>query len=361
MLLLQIVGAEQTYGPFARPALDSSFAMAAARNGVLVAWSELDATSGHARIRTGFIDASGRLTPTATMPAGDANADAIAPNLATDGTAFYLTQIEAGATQRLTGMPLDAAGRAAAAPRSLIAGYTVTPAIPTSTSLGWNGSAYVVTAVSRLYTLARDGTLLSDTSTSTSTWVGVTPRAFTTATWRPGPLLVPPGCILFCSVFATRLQELSWTSGTRSGVFVPARGRVGTSAVIAGTRSESLIAWTATDGITYFVIDDRSPRDILFPAIVDWTLEPALACDSEHCLLAYATVTGDVHGLLIDMGHADTPKPFAIATSGRRESRPEVVAVPNGFLVGYYSELPGDTRLAKRAILLSVPKRRSAR
>jgi hypothetical protein len=361
LLLLQIVGAEQTYGPFSRPAIDSSFALAVARNGVIAAWSELDAASGHARIRTGFIDASGRLTPVATMPAIDANADAIAPSLATDGTTFYLTQIEAGAKQAIIGIALDANGRASAAPRSLIAGYTWTPNVPPSISLGWNGSSYVMTAVSRMYTFARDGTLLSDTATATLTWAGVTPQAFTTATWRPGPLVPPPGCILFCSVFATRKQELSWTSGTRSGILVPDARRVGNFAVIAGNRSESLIAWTATDGIAYLIIDNRSIRDAFFPAIVEPTHEPALACSSEQCLLAYATALGDVYGLLIDAGKADTPKPFAIATSGRKESRPEVVVVPNGFLVGYFSELPGDTRLVKRSVLTSVPKRRSAR
>jgi hypothetical protein len=361
LLLLQIVGVEQTYGPFPRPAIDSPFAMAVARNGVLVAWSEVDAASGHARIRTGFIDASGRLTPVATMPAIDANADTIAPSLATDGTTFYLTQIEAGAKQAIIGIPLDANGRTSAAPRSLIAGYTRTPEVPTSISLDWNGASYVVMAVSRMYTLARDGALLSDTSTTTSTWAAVTPQALTTATWRPGPLIPPPGCIMFCSAFATRRQELSWTSGTRTGVFIPEVRRVGTSAVIAGNRSESLIAWTATDGIAYLIIDNRSPRDIAFPAIVDPTQEPALACNDEQCLLAYATVAGDVYGLMIDAGHAEMPKPLAIATSGRKESRPEVVVVPNGFLVGYFSELPGDTRLVKRSVLTSVPKRRSAR
>lgn len=360
LLLLQIVGTEQTYGPFSRPAIDSPFALAAARNGVIAAWSELDAASGKARIRTGFIDASGRLTPVATMPAIDANADAFAPSLATDGTTFYLTQIEAGAKQAIVGIPLDINGRASAAPRSLIAGYSWAPSIPPSMSLGWNGSSYVMNAVSRMYTFSREGTLLTDTATATVTWAGVTPQALTTATWRPGPLVPPPGCILFCSVFATRKQEMAWTSGTRSGILVPDARRVGNFAVIGGNRSESFIAWTATDGIAYLIIDNRS-RDTFFPAIVEPTQEPALACSSEQCLLAYATALGDMYGLLFDAGHADTPKPFAIATSGRRESRPEVVAVPDGFLVLYFSEVPGDTRLAKRSILMSVPKRRSAR
>jgi len=356
----QTLGIEQSHGPYARPALDSQLALAAARNGVLLAWSETDPASGRARVRTAMMDIGGHIvSPIATMPVLDAGADAYTPSLASNGTSFYLIQIEVRTNQATVGIPLDSSGRPSAAPRALIAGDTLTPSVIPSISVGWNGSSYMVTAPSGIYTVAQNGTLLASTPSTpptARTWGGVTPRGFTTAVYRRQVT-----CFFFCNITSVR-EEVVWTSGTRSGIHLPAKPPAGASMVIAGNRSESLIAWITGLGIEYFVIADSGPRDVLVPALVDAGQELAMACSDRQCIIAYGTVAGDIYGLLIDEGRADYPKVFPIATSGRRESRPEITYAGSGlFFAGYFSDLPGEFRLAGRSVTTtSTPRRPSA-
>jgi hypothetical protein len=341
---------EQSYGPYERPPTDASLGFAASRNRILLAWSEV--AQARSRVRVGLLDFDGRLVSPIETISAEASDYSFAPVAASDGSAFAVLYAELTAPFRLFRVEVDAAGHRIGAPHSFYAARE--PA--RNVTLFWNGASYVAyvdgipsefradgAGVPTYFTpIDPGGAILRANGTLAIAWWNRT---------RP---------CLFC---ALAYNELVWYSGKLFGTYRPrqlplVRSGIAVSPVVGSYGTETVIAWV-NDGINYYVIDSR-PREVLMPVNADPAQQLSIACDPKLCLLAYATTTGDIQALAMEIGREDTPRVLQIATSGRREWHPQAVKVADGrFLVAYYSDLPGDTRFAGRIVSMPPSRTRS--
>jgi hypothetical protein len=101
----------------------------------------------------------------------------------------------------------------------------------------------------------------------------------------------------------------------------------------------------------------------LIPASVYAWERPAVDCDDTHCLVAFATRSRQIYGVLIDSAqpHIQVPVPIETAT---RVERPQVHLLQKGrFLVSYVSMADDPVhRFAGRIVTTApLPRRRAVR
>jgi hypothetical protein len=340
---------EQSYGPYQRPPSEASLGFAASHNRILLAWSEV--AQSRSRVRIGLLDFDGRLvSPIETISAVGSDYS-FAPIAASDGSAFAVLYAELTSSFRLFRVEIDAAGHRIGEPHL----FHTAREPARNVTLFWNGASYVayIDGLPREFTA--DGTGVPTYFTPIDAGGAILRANVTLAIgwWNRTRLCT------FCAI----TYELVWFSGKLGGVYRPrqlpiVRSGIAVSPVVGSYGTETVIAWV-NDGINYYVIDSR-PREVLMPVNADPAQQLSIACDPKLCLLAYATTTGDIQALAMEIGREDTPRVLQIATSGRREWHPQVVKVADGrFLVAYYSDLPGDTRFAGRIVSMPPSRTRS--
>jgi len=344
---------EQSYGPYLRPSDSANVSLAASKNKILLAWSEIDAATGRARIRTGLLDLNGRLvSPIETIPTAPTEY-AVGPVVGNDGTSFVLLYTELGPPARTLLAVIDAAGHLAGSPR-LLNSSALGP--PTNVHVFWNGSSYFGYVDGTPSIFRSDGTPVAASMPELDSLAGVTVAngTFATASWIRVPVWQPPPCHIFCSIIGWT-RNLTWTSGSRGATYAPKTQPQLTGEdlpvppAIGTFGAETVIAWV-NQGINYYVIDG-TPRELATSLDADPDQQLGIACDAALCLVAYGTTSGDIYALALDVSREDYPRVLAVSTSGRREWHPSVFHLGNGrFLVAYYSDLAGDMRFAGRII-----------
>lgn len=356
---------EQVYGPYTPSALGSQPALAASRNGVLLAWSEVDPVDKLTYIHTGLLDFNARLiTPIRRLPQFASKGIAWSPNVATDGEGFFVAWNEPVGTPLFAGIALDRNAASIGAPQLVGSANSTT----TKPLAGWNGTAYFSGADSFPVTFDRAGTpgavlpfvpagfrysasgaLFGLTSTSN--------RAERRCSWGFG---------WRCIDYPAQLQ-VKWTlrrdSGTRTDSFTATH--YAPFVLTAGNERDTALVWRGETNPADTIRGIRLVNGTFESTFVLSTspyvvpVPEAIAFDGERWLLVM-TVNGDVSGAFIDRGGAAFPT-FPITTGARVESRAQVLALGGGrFLVTYDSDLPGDHRIAGRIVMTGEPAKRRA-
>ncbi len=295
---------EQSYGPYRRPADGYEPALAVSRNGVLLAWSEV--VEGRLpQIRIGLLDFHGRLVSPITDIATEGGA--AWPVVTFDGASFRVKYLEGGI---LFAVDVDGSGK------------------PTVTPRRWPAAAVDGTPVLR---------------------------------WEP-----PHNVCTFargCSWYPYSI--LHWSVAGRSGsYFHRESGEVG-PAVAGGPADHFAMAWNVPEGVRYLEVQNgmQPAEAALIPASVSVWEQPAIDCDDTHCLVAYATRSRQIYGVLIDSAQPHIQVPVAIETATRVE-RPLVRLLQKGrFIVSYVSAADDPVhRFAGRIVTTApLPRRRAIR
>lgn len=343
---------EQSYGPYLRPD-DGRHALAVARSGVLLAWSEREKPFAPARIRVALLSRGAQLiSPISILPVSRESADGIRPAVASDGTNFFVAFIEDDAPRRQTfGVVVHGAtGLPVGAPvpygeRSSASNLTV--------PLLFDGAAYRLrTADAQTLALAPDGTVLGATTMPSA--VAADGTAITLGLRTMLICTMPGGGPFRCSRFETR-YEITWT-GAQSGSHVTGFSPPLLAVAPAGNQfaiawGGSVIGYVLTGGGSQIVASDNN-----------LTETPSIDCDGQRCVLAYGTGRGDVHAIVFAPVRGAIPELLRIATSPRTEHNPVVRSLGGGrFLVTYESDEVLDRRLAGRIVTFEIPKTRAVR
>lgn len=351
---------EQSYGPYQAPQVGSSPALASSRTGILLAWSEVDASTRYAQVRFGLLDFSGRLVSDLTTVKTPAGRHAFRPLVATDGEAFLVVWAEdivlRSQASFSVGLRVDSSGRASSEP------FVYAAFGPTS--LSWNGANYRLLTDGGVVRVGRDGNRLGfGDDAPGGPWEPVA-----SASLKPGS--VTCCCqhwpIPYCREIA-RTLELTWRIGESSQAIqinyqYPATGFFFTQPSITGDGERFLIIWASSRGVEGFVVDAQHIlAEILVPGVVA-LVPPRVAWDGANYLLAWST-TADVRGLLV-RGTTLERTEFPIATGPRFESVPQITLLRRGrFLVTYASDIP-ETRehwMAGRVVTTEPSKKRAVR
>ena len=301
-VLAQVVSpVEQSYGPYRRPIEGYAPAMAVARDRVLLAWSEIVAPRDLPQIRIGLLDFHGRLvSPITTIPTGSA---ATSPAVTTGGTSFQVKYLEG---RDLFVFDVDAGGTPTSAPRPI----------------------------------ANDGT----------------------------PVVRWQAPHTFCSGFSCgwyTYWTLHWSFAGKSGMYIDREVQDVGPAAAGGSASHFALAWNVSDGVRFLEFrNGTQPAEATrIPASVFAWEQPGVDCDDTHCLIAFATRSRQIYGVLIDSAqpHIQVPVPIETAT---RVERPQVHLLQKGrFLVSYVSAAEDPVhRFAGRIVTTTpLPRRRAIR
>lgn len=350
----QTISPELSYGPYRRPDRGIDHAVAAAHRGALLAWSEIGADSGYARIHLGILNDDAQLiSPITVLPIPPGDREDVAPAVASDGRSFFVAYVERirGRELQLMGVTVDAFGTASA-PRAYGPAVSINVAPPPTTQVVWDGTSYHVLGVGQAFAVARDGTILGPSTFKTGT--AVNPATGIVASVSIQSQLT---CFWYCLYGRSTQYNLAWTAGTKSGsVYIGLNDAPGTPAIaVSGDRF--VVAWTRLQYVQYFVLGDGINTVWADPA---FTMTTGFDCDDEQCVLAYATARGDVHALAFPVDRLQGPLMLPVATTERTEGAQQVHALGHGrFLVSYQSNGSTDQRLNGRVIALESSKRRS--
>jgi hypothetical protein len=337
---------QQSYGPYRRPAEGFEPALVSSRNAILLAWSELD-DARISRIRCGLLDFHGRLTsPIVTVPS---IGRAAWPAVATDGANFRLVYFEYRFEPRLErryamAVDIDAAGTIVGEPHQLHAYNHAPPA--TFPIVYWNGSAF--TFVDRPIDEA----------------AAVIDEHLAGAVWDTKWALT--GCFLFHCIYSEVLELNWWAVHGVNGSYRPYPSPEPAALAMAGRGNYATIAWNSGLGVQYVELTNGAVtwQPLLIPASVSTNDRPGLGCDDTHCLVAYATKSGDVYAALYRRNQPgiDAQVPIEL---GSRFAKPHVLVLQNGrFLVSYVSTTAFDgDRFAGRIVTTEPPagRRRAVR
>lgn len=348
---------EQSYGPYLAPATGAEPALVASRNGVLLAWSELDPITRRAEIRTGVLDFNGRLiSEVRTLPTWQAGAEATSPVVATNGESFAVAWLESQRSMRVAAVPLAVDGSRTAEPLSTgyFTGYpegTPTPPIV------WNRDAYVV-----------DGHAFDVAGNEVFPANAIPPHlrfasgdAMIGMTWSTLPerrSCFIHGCGLLPAEFVVTWEiarELRQTTASEKYPYYWPDTRV----VTAGDDDELAIVWRSPTALTGIrVVNGAWQSKFNISKDADAPAPDGIAFDGERWLVVF-TRGDDVWGAFVDRTARDAT-PFPIATSARHESDAQVIAIaPGRFLVSYATNLgAGDHRFAGRVVLTEAPGKR---
>lgn len=334
---------EQSYGPYTRPSTGYEPALAVSRTGVLLAWSEVDASSDLPQIRVGLLDFSGRLVSPITTIASTGRADL--PSVASDGNGFRVAFVELrkseGSRRYAMTVDFDRAGRLAGEPQQLLAYEHYESAY--HPRLYWNGLSFVVAHRTDDEAVA----VLNDD------------LAF--AAWSRERVLVGgfPG-----GSFIERLELWWWSIHVKGSYRLRVGERAGPIA-IAGRGNRTALAWSSDPGVSYLELTNGAltTPPILIPASIVLAERPALACDATHCLLAWTTKAQQVYGVLLARDPFPSPAPVPIELASSVE-KPQIHVLRNGrFLVTYVSwQTMSGSRMAGRIVTTAAsPRRRAVR
>jgi hypothetical protein len=348
-LLLTVGSLENTHGPFARPERGGGHTLAAARSGVLMAWSENDAT-GRARIHVARLDVSGRMGAISVLPALTPSRNALAPSVATDGSSFFVVWEEVFGTQQAVGMTVDADGTPVGAPKALTADTPILDNMYEPAEVTWLGNEYAVRPDGHIpVRVARDGTLLGQVAGTFPFAVADDGTRFTAEVRRT------TGFSGFGGFLITTQHTLAWTAGWRSGSEV-----IGTAMpsayAIAAAGNDFAVVWSARGAVFYRM---ASGARYWVAANVDATARPRIECTATRCIVAYATLSGDVHGFTFEPEKPYTPQLFVAATSERDERDPELLILSDSRGLIAYRSGGSDERLATRTLKFGAAKRRA--
>lgn len=346
---------EQTYGPYGRAAGDSGPALAGARGGVLLAWSEIDPITRVSSIRTGVLDSDGRLTTElTTLPTFTAGASATNVHVATDGETYFVCWLEKEISWHVVGILVDAQGRPASALMSF--GHLQTQ--ESSVLLVWTGDSYFLWAGGELSSIRREGTFATASGVlapdaayaSRNTLVGID---WSSTDTHIGCNFGRPGCAQIPAIF-----KLQWTivhpdrTDQKSREF----NHYSTGVVVDGDEREMAVAWDTADSLSGARIVDGALKPG-FRVNGGKAVPDSIAFDGERWLITFEK-GGNVFGAFIERGTREAT-PFAIASSLRHESRSHAyVIAPGRFLVSYTSDEDGDLRFAGRVVTPAPPRRR---
>jgi hypothetical protein len=166
---------------------------------------------------------------------------------------------------------------------------------------------------------------------------------------------------------------VTWTIGSTSGILQrqlvtgppshpstaqEVRGLYLPSTSIAAAREQFAIAWTAREGIRYFIPGDGSNTVSASPEI---STRPGIACSATQCVIAYAQ-RGDVHAFAFEIDQLFGPDLMTIAASERTERVPQVHVLGNErFLVLYRSDGSDGARMNWRILDFGTQRRRGLR
>ena len=348
---------EQSYGPYLAPATDEGPALVASRNGVLLAWSELDPFTRIPEIRVGILDFDGRLTGAITrLPTYQPVAEARSPVVATNGETFAVAWREPEPHRRSAAVALDSQGAPVAEPLP----FANSNLPGTSPLLFWNGEAYQINGLAfdptgRLV-YPRWNVPAYVRYSAGDTLVGMN---WTSAPSRYQCGVAGHGCAWTDPEFVVTWELAPGKSGSKRY-----RYSSDSRAVTAGDADEMAIVWrspTALAGIRVVDGDYHSKFTIVEDPAAP---EPdGIAFDGERWLVVF-TRDGDVWGAFVDRTAKDFV-PFPIASTERVEWQAGAIALaPGRFLVSYSSDLGGDDhRFAGRIVLTEPPpsRRRAVR
>ena len=346
-LLLAVSPIEQSYGPYARPASGGDAAIAPARGGALLAWSEAS------RIRVALLDSRARLASEIhELPLTNERAFATAPTAAFDGRSFLVAWNErTSAGDQTIRMRFDLDGAPIGTPQRC-----GQPGVFTNPPrLVWAGRSYRLWTGRDELRIARDGTILSADASAVPESVTAASGTVATVSSKATPGTLCSTIVIICSTYS-----VTWTAGPRSGSYSVVRDatRVVSPATIAAAGDTFAVAWSLPSEISYAITDGPASS---FAATPDATAAPGLACDDEQCLLAYSQ-SGDVHALAFPIDRPYSPKMLTICATERYELVPQVHLLGRGrFLVTYRSDGVGGQRLNNRIVTFDAPRRRSMR
>jgi len=344
---------EQSYGPYLAPETDVGPAIVASKNGVLLAWCELDPFTRIPEIRSGVLDFNGRLTGAITkLPTFQAFAEARKPVVATDGETFAVAWQEFEPHKRMAVIPLDANGVPAAEPLQFggIENWSSTP------PLFWNGEAY------QIYGLAFDRNgqpVYPETNVPVylryaagGTLVGMN-WASTASKYQCG-WGIGHGCGWTDPEFMVAWEIRPGKSGSKKYLY-----HSESRAVTAGDEDELAIVWRSPTALTGIRVVDGEYHSRF--SIVEDAAAPepdGIAFDGERWLVVF-TRDGNVWGAFVDRTGKDFA-PFPIASTERVEWKARAIAIaPGRFLVSYSSDLgDNDHRFAGRIVLPEPPPTR---
>ena len=324
-LAFTLVGSEQSYGPYSRPGDGDEHAIATAKSGALLVWSER--ANGNTQIHVALLNESARLiSPISVLPLVQPG-EAIAPAVVSNGTTFLIAYFERGRDQRLYTIEVDAAGLPIGAPRAI--GTPTPPSLRPPVRLDWNGSAF-----------------------------RINPPPAATALVMNVPVYGPPCHAGPFGCFQGWTNAIVWTAGTSNGQRILGNHPTSPTA-IAATGEQFVVAWGTWKSVGYLLTGGGEGGIWAEPEV---TAAPGVACDSTRCVVAYATLTGDVHAIVFPPARPMEQELLAIATSEREEREVQVDALREGrFLVTYRSTQGTDHRIAGRVVTFDPPKQRAAR
>ncbi|HYC92700.1 MAG TPA: hypothetical protein VEO54_26060 [Thermoanaerobaculia bacterium] len=352
-LLLTVGSLENTHGPFARPERGGGHSVAASPSGVLMAWSENDA-SGRARIHVARLDTGGRIdSPISVLPALTPDRNALAPSVATDGTSFLVVWEEVFGKQQTVCMAVDEKGTPIGAPKAVTPEIAAADNIYEPATVTWLGDEYAVRSDGSIpVRVARDGTLLGQVAGAFPFAVAENGTRVTAEVRRitgfPGRGGIPP----------TSQSLLAWTAGTRSGVETIG-ANVPSGYAIAAAGNDFVIVSSGRDRVFYRMTASGALYSVA--ADVDASIPPRIECSATRCVVAYATRSGDVHGFTFSPEQPYAPQLFVAAASERFEAEPELLILSDSRGLIAYRSGGSDERLATRTLQFGPVKRRSVR
>lgn len=362
LLLALLLTVEQGYGPYARPLNGGDAAVAPARGGALLAWSEEN------RIRTGWLDSRGQLASEVhTLPVQTSRSSAIAPAAASDGNLFFVAwvEIESG-LQRTMGVIVARDGAPLGEPRQ----YGKALAIASNDftmHLVWDGNAYRLWGGGKVSTIDRAGNVLAAVDLAQMpSGADASNGVDATSSSRVA--------LLHCGFsWCTWDSRVTWTIGAKSDylqlqqvsgpVTVPSTTQAVRAlplppTVVADARERFIIAWPAREGIRYLIPGEGSNSVSASP---DTSTRPGLACDDTRCVIAYSQ-SGDVQAFAFEIDRLFGAELLTIAATERTERTPQVHALGNQrFLVLYRSDSVDGARMRWRILTFGTQRQRGIR
>lgn len=335
---------EESYGPYARPQRGGRHALAAGSSGILLAWSET--VGGAPRIRIGLLDTHAQLiSGIATLPVAAEGAEAYAPAVAFNGESFLVAWVEQyRGGEKIRSIAVDGRGVPVATPQThgFVRVPDVTPLIV------WDGAAWQVL----------EGSPIGVQAAAMNDGVRATTTLARTMLFR--------SCFLLrCEYYGNR-WDVAWTAGIRSGAEQLAGDwPTGTTPVamtnIAAAGDDFAVTWASSRGIGYRFTSPSRANTV--HAFVDDGVAPGLACDDERCLIAYGTLSGDVHAIVFETSDLRGPQLLTITATERKEHSPLVHHLGSGrFLVSYLSDQKAaDQRINGRIVSFGPARRRAVR
>jgi hypothetical protein len=325
---------ELTYGPFLPGPRDTSFSVAVAPHGLLLAWSEADSETGLASIRTGLLNHDAQLIGSIhTISPANNNRSATTPVVATNGESFFVAWIERDASsytpRGVAGVLTDATGQPGETSRVI----GPPPESDTSPALVWDGIGYRVHAAPRRVPFA-------------------TPQANGWVDWTPVPSR--SNCVWSCRWPPTYTKPeyiLDWAILTRDWIRTGRQQEIGYTSrapAIIATGDDLLVIWSTDGGLKAMRIVDGELS-------TTFRLEHYLAARSAPAMAGSLVVfaqNGDIFGSVIN---GDTfGAPFEISTGESADDLPRVFQVSaNRYLVTYVrADISPTVKLAGRFVTI---------